>query len=1537
MKKTQFFHFFVIFLLLISASVYAQNITLLGSTTTKASGSGGGGVPPSLSWNIPAGSNRVMVVTYWFERDHRPTPFGDNYPSGNYGQDYIPPTVSGIAMTGTSNRYTYSRNDLTAATLTNAHFSTLMQRNILTDANGLPTGNATIAFPNINLPKDPGDELIVHIEVYANVSSATNYDLGGSSWGNDNSNANSFTYSSIPTQTQIGRSNSEVVYTAFAGITKDETFSITPAAWLSSTNTNVTNTGGSAFTAVNNEPDGIRSGTYYSTGNASAPSMTLTRPSSNAIFGVRLNFFALLPLAKPSVSGTVYKDTDGATNINGTGDNAGGLYVNAVGSDGKVVYSAAVASNGTFTIPAGYVTEGSTYTFQLSKNQGTIGATAPAKQLPTGWVTVGEATSATGNDGTADGTISLDIDATAVAGLRYGINDTSTPVTCTGGTANIPRSGTVTVNGVTINTSYTGLVGSYPSNYNSSCSSTIGLSANSLFVGGPGNILPNSTTKWSITLNFNKPVNDLIIVLGATGNLQSENFIFNSNGGAVSITAGTNCYSTISGNTIISGNGAPNTSGGGGGYFRISAPSAYTQLTINGDGGSDGSLMALCSLSITPAAVCNAGTTAPAVQNLSNVCPATTIDLTNAHTGTVPAGAALAWFTNNAHTGTALSGTQITQAGAGTYYAFYYDSVNACYSPASTPVTVTISVCPTLCSPTAFLSQDQTLYKIDTSTNPFTYTAIGTANVGGTGSPQAYNGTGYNSMDGYLYAVRGELPASNGGPAERYLIKIDPNTGQMVGVPRQIVNTNGNQIVTGPYVNGDFDTSGNYYIKTANNIGVYKVNVATAIAQSIPFNPSVNVSSSDIAYNINDGLFYGVSQLGSGENQLFKFDPANGNIVFIGTPFDNVGVFGAMIGANGKIYGATNGGEFYQFDLITGRPTLISGAPASINNDGANCPTNDLIFSADPYITKTDNTATYIAGTTTTYTIEAGNNGPFGMIGALVQDSVPAGIPAANMSYSVPVLTGGATTSITGIQTGALSDVVSLPVGATITYTVTVNIPAGFTGNLTNTATITSPPSVPDTNTANNTVTDTDTQALATLCSSEVFLSRTGAPSTTQLFGVNFSTGNPSGLNAVGGNAPYVYNGMAHNPKDGFIYAMDQNGPNLLKINPGTGVVTNLGTVPGLVSGLYAGEIDNNGIYYISGGSNRLYKIDLTVTPLAATSVLYSGGVSPGYLDLGYNVNDGFLYGISGSTLNRIDPANGNITTIGTATHPGTYGGMIGANGDIYGVLNAGGIHKFNITTGVHTVVTTISSGSGADAAHCVTSPLVFDANLSVTKNDGTLNYVPGSTTIYTIVVKNNGPFGLQDAKVSDLVPAGIPAANVSYTAVVSAGSSTNVTGTMTGAINDLVSLPKDGTVTYTVTVNIPVSFTGDLVNTVTVTPPINVNDTDMTNNTATDTDSGVCYRDPVTTGTTAGTKVGITLLKRAGTDNADNWPMVRKGGHIALESNTQGFVVTRIAKADLGNITAPQEGMMMYDTTDKCLKIYSDGLWKCFSTPACP
>lgn len=91
----------------------------------------------------------------------------------------------------------------------------------------------------------------------------------------------------------------------------------------------------------------------------------------------------------------------------------------------------------------------------------------------------------------------------------------------------------------------------------------------------------------------------------------------------------------------------------------------------------------------------------------------------------------------------------------------------------------------------------------------------------------------------------------------------------------------------------------------------------------------------------------------------------------------------------------------------------------------------------------------------------------------------------------------------------------------------------------------------------------------------------------------------------------------------------------------------------------------------------------------------------------------------------------------------------------------------------------------------------------------------------------------------------------------------------------------------------------------------------------------------------------GITLLKRAGTDNklgGSAWPLNRSSAHTVLESNTKGFVITRVPTSGLSAITTPVEGMMVYDTTAKCLKIYvvdnnnsANSGWKCFSTPSCP
>lgn len=100
------------------------------------------------------------------------------------------------------------------------------------------------------------------------------------------------------------------------------------------------------------------------------------------------------------------------------------------------------------------------------------------------------------------------------------------------------------------------------------------------------------------------------------------------------------------------------------------------------------------------------------------------------------------------------------------------------------------------------------------------------------------------------------------------------------------------------------------------------------------------------------------------------------------------------------------------------------------------------------------------------------------------------------------------------------------------------------------------------------------------------------------------------------------------------------------------------------------------------------------------------------------------------------------------------------------------------------------------------------------------------------------------------------------------------------------------------------------------------------------------CVKPSIATGPTLNTEVGVSALDRDGFDRAeDNWPQLRKGAWIALESHTKGFVPNRVSNADRANII-PVAGMMIYNTDEDCLQINVNGTatgWHCFNEPGCP
>lgn len=103
----------------------------------------------------------------------------------------------------------------------------------------------------------------------------------------------------------------------------------------------------------------------------------------------------------------------------------------------------------------------------------------------------------------------------------------------------------------------------------------------------------------------------------------------------------------------------------------------------------------------------------------------------------------------------------------------------------------------------------------------------------------------------------------------------------------------------------------------------------------------------------------------------------------------------------------------------------------------------------------------------------------------------------------------------------------------------------------------------------------------------------------------------------------------------------------------------------------------------------------------------------------------------------------------------------------------------------------------------------------------------------------------------------------------------------------------------------------------------------------ARDVECDRCFR-PATTPGVGGesTSQGFTALARAGGGTTD-WPTKIKGAYTALDAKTKGFVINRVPTTSLTSIVGVA-GMMVYDTTENCLKIYDGTSWSCFSKQTC-
>ncbi|NND74958.1 MAG: DUF11 domain-containing protein [Ilumatobacter sp.] len=201
-------------------------------------------------------------------------------------------------------------------------------------------------------------------------------------------------------------------------------------------------------------------------------------------------------------------------------------------------------------------------------------------------------------------------------------------------------------------------------------------------------------------------------------------------------------------------------------------------------------------------------------------------------------------------------------------------------------------------------------------------------------------------------------------------------------------------------------------------------------------------------------------------------------------------------------------------------------------------------------------------------------------------------------------------------------------------------------------------------------------------------------------------------------------------------------------------------------------------------------------------------------------------------------PSNATTTCTGgtlTATDGGstvTYtGGSVAAGATCTVTVDVTGI-----LVGDHDNVSdnlTSSSGDSGTAADTLTVTAA-QADISITKDDGVTEAVPGQDQIvYTIVVANAGPSTDPAVAVDDTFPTEL--VNCAWTSTASIGVVGNSSSAGT-SLADTLFMPAGSSATYTVTCDIDPAATGTLSNTATATP--SVADLDTADHTATDDDT---------------------------------------------------------------------------------------------------
>ena len=138
---------------------------------------------------------------------------------------------------------------------------------------------------------------------------------------------------------------------------------------------------------------------------------------------------------------------------------------------------------------------------------------------------------------------------------------------------------------------------------------------------------------------------------------------------------------------------------------------------------------------------------------------------------------------------------------------------------------------------------------------------------------------------------------------------------------------------------------------------------------------------------------------------------------------------------------------------------------------------------------------------------------------------------------------------------------------------------------------------------------------------------------------------------AIPGNSSV--NSLGINPEDRQFYFINPSSPYQFYRMTGTGKVTYLGNLTGAISGSnVSGVFDKAGNYYVTGGSKKLFQVNLTTLE---TTLVMNTGITVS--DIAISPDNDLIYGWDQGKrqLNVIDIANNTVTAIGPAPNTSEF------------------------------------------------------------------------------------------------------------------------------------------------------------------------------------------------------------------------------------------------------------------------------------------